>query len=155
MADKIIKPQGEKKRRFPISAAAAVVAAAALLLYLLAGGVSAEVDDSILTVKAFLDGSEISVADIKEAKLIDAPENAVCRSGFRTAKYTAGEYYHVLIGEYKLFSYADADRLIAVVTDDQTVVFSLKTENETEMFYKKLCEILGYDKNDIEFRPSL
>ena len=77
MADKIMKPQGEKKRRFPISAAAAVVAAAALLLYLLAGGVSAEVDDSILTVKGFLDGSEISVADIKEAKLIDAPENAV------------------------------------------------------------------------------
>lgn len=150
-----MKPQGEKKRRFPISAAAAVVAAAALLLYLLAGGVSAEVDDSILTVKGFLDGTEISVADIKEAKLIDVPENAVCRSGFRTAKYTAGEYYHVLIGEYKLFSYADADRLIAVVTDDQTVVFSLKTENETEMFYKKLCEILGYDKNDIEFRPSL
>lgn len=103
------------------------------------GSVSIAYSEDRFTVKATGGALEIPYDKVFKIESREFNDNGQRTFGINTMKINSGSFTNEEFGTYSLHAYTSVKPVIVVhYTDDQILVFNLKTEEETTKCYQKL-----------------
>jgi len=110
-----------------------VLALAGILLF--AGGVSVEADDTGMTIKGFMFGETVSFDDITSIELRENFDKGSRSFGLGGVKISSGTFKNEEFGLYRLCVYNNVKSYIIISCGQKTIVFNVKTAEETKELY--------------------